>query len=360
MRLFVLALLLCVPAAAQEVAEDPNVGEGPTVTMGGLVQTQFNTSDRRGADRTELLLRRVRLSANARVSPLVSGRIQTELAGAAEGGSAELNEAYVLFELAPALGVLVGKGGRPFGIIDATTAQNLVPIERGARFRGAQAVELYRALEALAYAGRSVGVQVLGEAAGLTYAAGYFSGATGEEGTDADIRQLAARVQAEPVRGVLVGAAATSRAFARDAPPGLDGDEATGADPSGEARRGAGYALDVQVGRYGRPGLHVLAEVVTGTLDPFRDHGFRGVQAWLAYRAPVAGGLLEAVEPMLRASSADLDGPLGASGGTLVTPGLNLYAAGDTRLALNADVFLPSEGDAGTLFAFRAQVQIAF
>ena len=354
-----LALVLAVSASAQETAESPDLDDsGPEITFGGLVQTQLNTSDRDGADATNLALRRVRLSANARVSPLVSGRIQAELANAALGGSAELNEAYVLFEVDPRLGVLVGKGGRPFGVIDATAAANLTPIERGARFRGAEAVELYRTLEVLAYAGRSVGVQVLGEVGPVAYAAGYFSGSTGEEGDDADIRQLAARVQVEAA-GLRLGLAATNRAFARDDPPGLGDGGAAGADPAGERRRGSGVSVDVGVGEYGRPGLHGLVEVAYGELDPFRDRRFVAAQGWLAYRLPTAGPLV-AVEPLFRVSAADADGPLGADQGVLLTPGLNLYAARNAKLALNLDVFVPDADGADTLVAFRSQVQIAF
>ena len=365
--------LVALPAAAQETAESPNTGDsGPELTFGGLVQTQFNTTDQDGPEPTELVLRRVRLSANARLSPVLSGRIQAELANAAVGGSAELNEAYALLQLSPAVGVLVGKGGRPFGAIDATVAARLTPIERGARFRGAETVELYGVLEALAYAGRSVGVQVLGDVpglpVGLAYAAGYFTGSTGEEGTDADIRQLAARVQVSPVPGLGVGLAVTNRAFGRDDPADLGPDGAMGARPTGETQRASAVALDLTLGDYGQPGLHGLVELATGTLDPFTDDTFRAVQGWVAYRlgglGGQTGGALVAVEPMLRVSAADAQGPLDRADGVLVTPGLNLYGARNARLALNADVFLASDselgGDRDALFAFRSQVQIAF
>ena len=360
--------LVALPVAAQETAESPDTGgAGPELTFGGLVQTQFNTTDQDGPEPTELTLRRVRLSANARLSPVLSGRIQAELANAAVGGSAELNEAYALLELSPAVGVLVGKGGRPFGAIDATVAARLTPIERGARFRGAEAVELYGVLESLAYAGRSVGVQVLGDVpglpVGLAYAAGYFTGSTGEEGTDADIRQLAARVQVSPVPGLGVGLAVTNRAFGQGDPADLGPDGAAGARPAGETRRGSGVALDVTVGEYGRPGVHGLVEVATGTLDPFTDATFRAVQGWLAYRTGglggATGGALVAVEPMVRVSAADARGPLDRADGVLLTPGLNLYGARNSRLALNLDVFVPSDGG-DTLVAFRSQVQIEF
>ena len=360
--------LAALPAAAQETAESPETeGSGRQITFGGLVQTQFSTTDQDEPEPTELRLRRVRLSANARVSPVLSGRIQAELANAAVGGSAELNEAYALLELSPAVGVLVGKGGRPFGAIDATTAARLTPIERGARFRGAETVELYGVLEALAYAGRSVGVQVLGDVeglpVGLAYAAGYFTGSTAEEGTDADIRQLAARVQVSPVPGFAVALAVTNRAFGRDDPADLGPDGARGARPQGETRRASAVTLDVAVGDYGQPGFHGLLELATGTLDPFTDDTFRAVQGWVAYRAgglgASTGGVLVGVEPILRVSAADAQGPLDRADGVLVTPGLNLYGARNARLALNADVFLPSD-DRDALFAFRSQVQIVF
>ena len=330
-----------LPVAAQETAESPNLDEkAETLTFGGLVQTQFNTTSADGVDVTDLALRRVRLSANAQLNDLVSGRIQAELANATVGGSAELNEAYALFTFAAPLQVLVGKGGRPFGIVDATTAATLIPIERGARFRGVRTVDQYRIMEELAYAGRSVGVQVLGEVGalpfGVTYAAGYFTGALGEEGGDADIRQLAARLELAPAAWLTVGLAATSRAFVRADPVGMgEGSEtfgsASGADASGETRRGGGYAVDLEVGSYGEPGPHLLGELVTGTINPFRAGRFTSAQAWAAWRfgrlgAPTRGILL-AAEPLFRASWGDAEGPLDAFDGVLLTPGLNLYAA---------------------------------
>ena len=363
-----LFLTLAVPLHAQETAESPDLDEdGPPVTIGGLVQTQFNTTGVDGAEATELALRRVRLSANAELNDFVSGRIQAELANAAVGGSAELNEAYALFTFAKPFQVLVGKGGRPFGIVDATAAARLAPIERGARIRGARTIGQYRLAEELAYAGRSVGVQVIGEVPslpfGLTYAAGYFAGSTGEEGTDADIEQLAGRLQAQPLPWLLLGAAATSRVFAREDPVGMDS-APTGTRPRGDTRRGGGYALDVQLGSYGEPGFQLLGEVVTGTVDPYRDHGFWSAQGWAAYRfggsGGVTGGMLVAVEPLVRVSWADVEGPLGRFDGTLVTPGLNLYAAQNTRLALNLDLFYPSFDGAASQTSFKAQVQLAF
>jgi hypothetical protein len=195
-------------------------------------------------------------------------------------------------------------------------------------------------------------VQVLGETdalgVGLTYAAGYFSGTLGEEGPPADIDQLAGRVQVEPVPGALVGLAYTNRAF--------------GGGATGASERGGGLAVDVQWGSYGEPGPKVLAQYVRGTFDPFAEIDFQSLQAWGAWRFAVAGQpYLEAVEPLFRVSWGDLSGgALDGADGVLLTPGVNLYAASNTRLMLNADVFL-FEGDRGrTPTSFKAQLQLAF
>jgi hypothetical protein len=264
-----------------------------------------------------------------------------------------VNEAYLLLSFHPAFEVLAGKGGRPFGLVDANSAASLIPVERGARF-GPAATTLgqYAILEELAYVGRSVGIQVLGETDVLpipaTYAAGYFSGTEGEDGPPADIEQLAARLQVEPFAGAIVGVAYTSRVF---------GDEATG-----ESERGDGLALDLQVGTYGEPGPKLLAQYVVGTFDPFAETGFRSVHGWAAWRFAIAGRpYLEGVEPIFRVSWGDLDeGRLDRRDGVLLTPGFNLYAARNTRLMLNLDVFLFEDGDLDPATSFKAQFQLTF
>jgi hypothetical protein len=364
--------LVPLPVLAQETAESPDLERDERVSLGGLVQTQFNTSSVDDVRQTEMRLRRVRLSADTRLNEFVSGRIQAELANAAVGGSAQLNEAYALFTFAPAFQILAGKGGRPFGIVDATSSSALIPIERGARFRGARTLGQYRVLEELAYAGRSVGAQVLGEAelggVRLVYAGGYFRGATGEEGTDADIQQFAARVQASPVPWAKIAVAATSRVFAREDPVGSDASpepfpDAAGADVVGEARRGAGYAVDFELGRDGEPGPTVLGVFAVGTVDPFRDQSFVSLQGWAAYRVggldSVTGNNLLAVQPLVRASWSDVEGLLDAFDGLFLTSGVNFYAASRTKLALNLDLFFPEDGSA-MLSSFKVQVQIAF
>lgn len=335
--------------AAQETVENPEFeNRGVQLQFGGLVQTQFNTTTSgRAEEVTELLLRRVRFSVNARVNELISGRIQAEFATEA----AELNEAYLLLAPDPGVQFLAGKGGRPFGIIDANTAATLIPIERGASIRGEQTLELYRILEVIAYAGRSVGVQVFGEPTGaplgLVYAVGYFSGAVAEEGEDADIQQVAARLQIEPLPSLLIGSALSSRKF---------GSCMDCVDRVEE--RGSAWEVDAQYGEYGTPGWILLAQYSAGALNPFTGADFRGAQAWAAYRTPPLARYVAGVEPLLRWSYGDPEGELSPFGGTLWTPGVNLYLGRNNRLMLNYDIWTPEEGEAES--AFRAQMQLAF
>lgn len=353
---FAVLALSALSAQAQEPGAGPAEGaSGSRLTFGGLVQTQFKTTTESGAEgtSTELIMRRVRLGVDARINSFVSGRIQPEFAGAAGGGGVSVNEAYLRLDFHPAFAVVAGKAGRPYGRVDAAAASALVPIERGARF-GEDATTLgqYRLLEELAYAGRSVGVHAEGTTAALparlSYTVGYFSGTLGEEGPPADIDQVAGRVQADVLPGASVGLAYTSRAF---------GDEATGA-----SRRGAGYAMDVQYGTHGEPGPKLLAEYAFGTFDPFADVGFRSFQGWAAWRFALGSGpFVEAVEPLFRVSWGDLDGgPSAAFDGVLLTPGVNVYAGGNSRLMLNLDVFLFEDDARGAATSFKAQAQVAF
>ena len=361
------ALLLPLKTLAQETAEDPDLEEesSSSVQWGGMVQTQLNTSNASGAqDRIDVLLRRVRLNADARVNEQLSGRIQAELANVAIGGDAQLNEAYLLYEPSPNLGILIGKGGRPYGILDGIPAAQLLPIERGARFRGAEAVELYRVHEVLAYAGRSVGAQVLGSFGPkdlrVDYAAGYFTGSQGEEGASADIDQLAARAQVTFAQAVQVGVAVSSRSFGEQDRPGVAPDgSVSGSAPRGNTERGEGVTLDVRMGQFGAPGWHAMIAGALGTIDPFEGHTYYGATGWFGYLFALPHRTFRGLEPFVRSNVAFVQGPLSQQDGVLLTPGLNLYLPKGARFAINADLF--RFHDQGTwISSFKAQAQLVF
>ena len=358
-----LGILLGVPGGsdAQQPTSTPTIrGDGFEVQFGGLVQTQFNTTSVDSVqNETELLLRRVWLTVDVRLGESLSGRIKPELGG----DEIELEEAFLLLTFNPAFQFLAGKADRPFGIVDAIEAAYILPIERGAQIRGRRSLDLYRIHEQVAYAGRSVGLQLLGEPAngplGLSYAVGYFKGNLGEEGPDpeTDIKQLAGRVSVQPMGKLKLGAALTSREFIFG-----EGFGDTIATPGrvGETERGSAYALDAGWGDFDdpEPGPRALLEYSAGVLDPFTDAEFSGFQTWIGYRSPLLASLLTSVEPLIRISGGDLEGPLSTFGGVLVTPGLNLYLGESNRVMLNYDIWRSEDGESDA--AFRAQFQLAF
>ena len=277
-------LLSCLPHASD--AQQPTIrGENFEIQFGGLVQTQFNTTTvDTVADEVDLFLRRVRREVAIRFGDLVSGVIVPEFA--AGGDAIEPEETFVRLEFSPALQFLAGKADRPFGTVDAVEASNILPIERAARIRGAETLDLYNIHELVAYAGNSVGVQVLGEpqigSIGLSYAFGYFTGALGEDGAEPerDIQQFAGRVSVRPAEKVNLGAALTSRTFFQGA------DTLGNAPASAPTERNSAYVLDATYGSFqeSEPGLKVLLEYSAGVLDPFTDADFSGFQSWLGYR----------------------------------------------------------------------------
>jgi hypothetical protein len=347
-------VLLAAPLAAQEAPPaGPVLKTGAAeIQIGGRVQTQFNTTSVESEPTSEFLLRRVRLEATVKINDVVSGKVQPDFAG----NRVSLKDAYLKLDFAPALQLLAGQAYRPFSLLEQTSSTRILPIERGLEIRGLDAVDEYELVHGLAYSDRDIGVQVMGAPAGaplgLTYQAGVFrgplQGAVGAE----DSRQYAARLTVRPAERLRVGAAWSSRDFARP--------EAAVPDAF-ELRRGHAFEVDVEYGAFA-PGVHLLAEAAWGDRDPFTGAKFSGAQAWLGYRTPALGEAISGVEPLLRVSHGRTRGGEPGTprdGGTLLTPGVNLYLGGLNRLMLNYDAWLPREGG-GSEGSFKAMFQLAF
>src|SRR5690606_6977291 len=88
------ALLLPVAAGAQVAVQS----EAVEVTVGGRVQTQFNTTTIYDEAPSELILRRARLELEVRLNDLVVGVLDPEFAG----DEVTLKDAYVKLEFSPA------------------------------------------------------------------------------------------------------------------------------------------------------------------------------------------------------------------------------------------------------------------
>lgn len=323
------------------------------ITFGGRVQTIFNTTSADDVPVAQTELRRVRLDINLQMGDFVHGKLQPEFAGS----RVTLKDAYVRLNFDPALQLWAGQAHRPFGVISPSSTARILPIERGLRIRGVQeGFDEYNLLFNLGYSDRDVGLQLRGEPKnaplGLSYAAGLFNGPAVTRAPEEDTWQAVARVGAQPVSGVRVGVSWNRIDHVR---------AETGTEPLA-TREGQAWAADVELGS-DRGGLHVIGEATYGDFDPFADAKFFGAQGWVGYRTGRFSSRISAVEPVLRVSYGDPDVDGGADigdahGGTLLTPGVNLWLGGLNRFALNWELWSPEDGE--RVHSVKALFQLAF
>jgi hypothetical protein len=328
---------VAIPLHSQQPSEGTRVRiNAAEITLTGRVQAQFNTTSVDGTPRTEYLLRRVRFGADVRINDVVSGRIQPEFVA---GGVVGLADAYVQLNLSPALQLLGGRTHRPFALMEQMSTLQAVPVERGLRVRGADGWDLASALTGLRYSDRDVGIQLRGVPPGaplsLTYAFGMFGGPLQGASGPHTTQQFVARTTVAPVANSRVGAAWSRRDFSRPVEPGAL-----------ELSAGDAFALDLEIGSpTPRPGAaYLVAEVARAAVDPFTRADLNGGHLWLGYRIAATEGL-PFVEPLIRISHTVVDPAPGRPlGGTLVTPGINLWLGGLNRVLLNYDFWMPESG----------------
>ena len=314
--------------------------------IGGRLHTQFNTTSIDGLPSSELFIRRARIEFSATLGERVSAVLQPEFGG----DQVSLRDAYVAFELTPELTFMAGNAYRPFGLLEQTSSKRILPIERGLRIRGLQALDEYAVVSGLDYSDRDIGVQLSGSFEdGIDFRAGVFRGPLhGSVGANSSY-QYAARVTGAVTPDLRLGAGWSNRDFAAGAGAGL------------ELQRGNAFEIDMEYGGF-VPGLHVLAEIASGDVNPFTDDRFYGAQAWIAYRTEPIDETYVMLEPLLRVSYSDLgiDGvPATQRGGTLLTPGFAVYFGPLNRLALNYDIWW-SEGTTVDANSFKVMFQVGF
>lgn len=321
----------------------------PVVTFGGRLQTQLNTSSVDAVPGSEILLRRARIELAVQINERISGVIQPDFGG----GDVELKDAYLNLSLSPGVDLLFGQAYRPFGLLEQTSSKRILPIERGLRIRGLRAADEYAFLSGLGYSNRDIGIQLRGAPPraplGLTYSAGLLRGPAQHLVVGESSFQLAGRVTISPAENLRVGAGWSGRDFVEGA--------ATGS----AVRRGDAFEVDLEYGNFDQ-GFHLLAEASRGEIDPFRDASFWGAQSWLAYRTSQLAGTGVQLEPLLRLSVAGTDGVDPAAervGGTLVTPGINLYLTPLNRFMLNYDHWI-GEDDSTDAGSVKVMFQLGF
>jgi len=339
----VVMTLCTAPVTAQDGTPRIEFG-GMELTIGGRLQTQFNTTSIDDVEGSELILRRARIEFEARLNDLVSFVLQPDFGGE----ELSMKDTYVRLNFDPALQVTAGKTKRPFSRVELTSSKRILPVERGMRIRGLDAFDEYALINGLDYSDREVGVLVTGKPAsaplGLGYAAGVYRGPLhGEIG--AATYQYVARVTLAPVDMLSFGASWSSRDFAESA--------------DGAIERGNAFEIDVEYGTFA-PGVHLIAEAAFGDADPFNDATFSGAQGWLAWRSGEIGSKVTAIEPLARVSWGDVESDVPVvPGGILFTPGFNVYFGPLNRLMVNYDIWRGAD-DTTDAQSLKIMLQAAF
>jgi hypothetical protein len=316
------------------------------VELSGRVQEVYSTASVDSLPDGEWSLRRVRLSARFRLNRFISGRVQPDYSG----GEFAFKDAYLQFEAGPALRVLVGQSHRPFNPVARANEARVPMVEKTAKIRGVKARDAEDLVTSLGYANRDTGVQLLGALPvphfPLQYELAAVRGPLDTSAPGLHPFQLGARLSATVAPELRVGAAWSRRDFAP-----------TTGGAAGEIRPGSAYVADAEYGNY-NGGPHLIAEAMTGEMDPFLDRHFDALQGFASYRFNPRRRFLSGVEPGLRASSSRVVGGAG-EGGVLVTPAVSAYLRGDSRVTLNYSVWRP-QSRAAEQHDWKVLFQMAF
>lgn len=319
------------------------------ITVGGRLHTQYAASSvDPGAD--EFFFRRARLTADVAFTDFLDARIQPEFAG----GSAELKDAYVRFEVAPELRLTMGQFKRAFDLFELSSSTDLSIIERDGRVEGAGSCAgvgglctYSRLTEKLEFSDRDRGLRVDGSRGRVEYEVSLTNGAGANTSDEEDGKSYSGRLAVEIADGVTLGGQLGVHDYV---------------GPADESRHASAWAADVQVGSW-RDGFLLQAAVVGG--DNWKNPDaegepstFRAVQGIASYYAPLSAIRLSGVEPLLRVSWGDPDTAAGEDGGLLFTPGLMLYVFGKNKIGLNVDVWSPEAGE--TEYSVKVQSFIYF
>src|SRR5882724_7641489 len=120
----VLALTLALPAlaGAQTLGEVKPAGREPSLTIGGLLQVQFDAGDKGDSrftnDNDRFYLRRARLNASGRFLEEFDFRLEMDLSGTlanTTGLRAQMTDGYITWNRYSEANVRVGQFKTPFG-----------------------------------------------------------------------------------------------------------------------------------------------------------------------------------------------------------------------------------------------------
>ncbi len=367
-------LLMTSAAATAQTIQAGNL----SVKLGGRMQEQFSTTgvaevDLIAAGRppaapipaTMFEMRRLRLAAELAYGDMVTGKIELEYAMA----RLQTRDAWMNLAIAPAFQLRFGQFKKPFSLLQLTSSTRWPIIERAARIRGLQErlsadnadsvltafqgsvviPEEQNMLDLFSYQAYDLGAAVLGTVGRFGYTVGVFNGPPSDRTDDTNGKSLAGRATLRlPVSVPLtLGAGVSTREVRLRTVPSI------------LTRDGVAFEVDLELGDFRRPGIHIMAEASTGTNLGVAEE-FAAAQLIGAWFQPVTGQRFEGWEIAGRVGYGDASRAIEGDDALFLTPGVNIYFTGRNRLMLNWDVFLPQGASFQNANAIRAQAQIYF
>ncbi|HET9949324.1 MAG TPA: porin [Longimicrobiales bacterium] len=338
--------VLCAPASLAAQLEVS--GRGASLVVGGLVQTQYAASSI-GDDESEFSLRRVRLRADVDVNDFLGGRLETDFAG-----SGRILEMYARLSFSDAFRLSFGTFKRAFDVFELSSATDVPLIERDGRIEGLDTCtgvgsicSYSRFTQALQLASRDIGLRVEGSAGRLEWLATFTNGTGINRADENDTKSLSGRVVYAINPDVRVAGQLGLHDYVGPA----------------ENEYALAFGGDLEVGTW-RDGWHVQAGAVTGDnwlqLDPADQEPvtFLALQGMATYYHALGSERVEGIEPLLRLSWGDPDLDTDSDGGLLVTPGVQVYVLGRSRIGANLDIYSPQTGDGE--ISFKLQTTLYF
>ena len=334
----------------------------------GRAHVQFSTSSVGDEEAdgtvasTAFETRRARLGVILTVDEWITAMIEPEFAS----GEVELRNAWMNLGFSESLEFRIGHFKKPFSRLTLTSSTMVPTIERGLRIRGledalalADAAESEPVLTAflgapligeeqallntLGYDGYDLGAMAHGRLGPIGYEAGVFNG-VGADAPDAnDAKSYAARAvwSREGETPLEIGAGVSHRELGE---PELDG---------------TAYEIDAEWGEFRRSGLHVIAELTSGSIIA-TDATFSAAHAIISVFRALGGDRLEGIEFVGRGSWGDPSDEVEEDAGLLLTPGINVYLFGRNMLMLNWDVYVPEGDRFETQHSLKAQARFHF
>lgn len=344
--------VVAAPATVQAQVAVRSRAEAITIT--GRVHTQFNTTSVDGEIDSEFLMRRVRLTGELHINDFVSGKVQPDFGE----GKITLKDAYVRLTFDPAFRATLGQFKRPFDLFELTSSTQILVIERAGGIRGlgtcsgpGGVCSLSRFTEKLGYSDRDIGVLIDGRDPSRTfrYMLSATNGTGGNKDEENDRKSFGGRAEFTPMSDLRISGNVALHDYPNDT---------TAADEYAVA-----FGGDLEWGDY-TEGIHLKLGAVAGDNwknltaagDPSK---FLTAQGIVSYKYALAENrFVGAVEPVGRVSWGDPDTDASDDEGLLFTPGLVIHFTGRNKIALNVDIWSPSQGN--TEWSLKVQSYLHF